>query len=196
VEKTSQEATSGDLTNSSQLSRAYSKKTKNLVLVAFITFGLGLTIFINGIARKCTECVCRRHVAHGRMAISFVLTGTLQVVSCPNASTRGSGPDVNPALRIVSMLTDQVFVLASGRGLSVLLVLGAVLIFARRDLQRDEMSVQLLLPVLMGKSSALIPYWPLSVSICRAFCRGTQCLGLLFLFDCFAPWVTWESGVL
>lgn len=104
---------------------APSKRVKNLALVALITLGCGFTMFVNGIA--------------GRI-----------LPPRPNAYT---GPATPLALRIVASLPDPLYVLTSGRGISLLLVLAFMLALARGRAQLDEVSLRMLLPVLIGGSA-------------------------------------------
>ena len=116
------------LAHSALARMAPSKRVKNLILVALITLGCGFTMFVNGIA--------------GRI-----------LPPRPNAYT---GPATPLALRIVASLPDPLYVLTSGRGISLLLVLAFMLALARGRAQLDEISLRMLLPVLIG-GSALRP---------------------------------------
>lgn len=100
----------------------FSKKTRNLCIIALITLGSGFTMFINGIA--------------GRI-----------LPPRPNAYTSSATP---LSLRIIASLPDPIYVLTSGRGISLLAVLGCMLFLTGGRAQLDEMSSRMLFPVIIG----------------------------------------------
>lgn len=103
---------------------AVSKKTRNRCIIALITLGSGFSMFINGIA--------------GRI-----------LPPRPNAYTSTSTP---LSLRIIASLPDPIYVLTSGRGISLLALLGCMLLMTGGRAQLDEISSRLLFPVAIGAS--------------------------------------------
>ena len=65
----------------------------------------------------------------------------------PNAYTGSATP---LALRIIASLPDPLYVLTSGRGISLLLVLALMLFLTGGRTQLDELSARMLFPVLIG----------------------------------------------
>jgi len=67
----------------------------------------------------------------------------------PNAYTSNLTP---LSLRIIASLPDPIYVLTSGRGISLLALLGCMLLMTGGRAQLDEISSRLLFPVAIGVS--------------------------------------------